>query len=129
MNRNACMSATVDVINDRVKCARYTAYSLMGAGFHGTPGVCNQCPKKMLYTYTPLRMLYRLEAFIFCLKQKQMLEASFRQMLKRIQSLPQRTANEVPTILFGILPAETLLDIKTLIFYNIITNHGSPAIT
>ena len=47
-------------------------------------------------------------------------------MLKRIQSLPQRTANEAPYILFGILPAEALLDIKTLIFFhNIITDHNS----
>ena len=46
-------------------------------------------------------------------------------MLKRIQSLPQRTANEAPYTLFGILPPEALLDIRTLIFsHNIITDYG-----
>ena len=77
------------------------------------------------HLYILPRMLYGLEALIVSPKQKEMVEASFRQMLKQIQSLPQRTANEVPYILFGILPAEALLDIKTLIFHNNITDHDS----
>ena len=67
-----------------------------------------------------------LEALIVSLKHKEMLDASVRQILKQIQSLPQRTTNEAPYILFGILPAEAQLDIKTLIFiHNFITDYDS----
>ena len=126
ITRYACISATANVINNRVKCARHTAYSLMGAGFHGISGVCNPCLKKILDTYILSRKMYGLKVLIISPKWKKMLEASFRQMLKRIQCFPQRTANEVRYILFGILPAEALLDSKTLIFFhNIITDHDS----
>ena len=48
INRYTCISATTNVLNDRMKCARYTTYSLMGADFHGTLGVGNLCLNKML---------------------------------------------------------------------------------
>ena len=81
----------------------------------------------MLDTYILLRMLYGLETLSISPKNKEML-GILQKILKRIQSIPQRTANEASYmyILFGILPAEALLDIKTLIFFhNIITDHDS----
>ena len=98
----------------------------MGAGFHGIGGVTNACLKKMLEAYVLPRLLYALESLVIKDKQKEMLDVFLRDLLKRIQALPTRTANEAPYLLMGCLPAEAMLDINTLNFFGrIITDPSS----
>ena len=117
INRYACPTASMNVVEDRTKTARRTGFSLLGAGFHGKAGLGNPCLKKMMDTYIMPRLLYGLEALIVTDKHKATLEAFTRDLLKKLQSLPPRTANEASYILFNTLPTEALLDIKTLTFF------------
>ena len=117
INRYANPTAATDVIQDRIKTARRTACALLGAGFHGKAGVGNPCLKKMLDTYVTPRLLYGLEALLITSKQKSMLESFTRDLLKKLQCLPSRTANEAPYILLNILPMEAQLDMKILSFF------------
>ena len=71
------------------------------------------------------RLLYGLESLIVTNKQICRLEEFARDLLKRIQTLPTRTTNEAPYILFDTIPAEGLLDIKTLTFLRKMINDKS----
>lgn len=116
ISRYANTTASNDIIQDRVKLARRTAYALLGAGFHGTSGLNNPCLKRIMDTYVLPRLFYGLESLIISEKQKKTLDEFYKGILKQIQSLPQRTPNEAPYILFNTIPAEGLLDIRTLTF-------------
>jgi hypothetical protein len=96
---------------------RRTAYALMGAGYHGVGGLDTCTLRNMTSTYLIPRLLYGLEAMIVTDKQRDLLETFFKSHLKRIQALPQRTANEAVYALSGSLPIEASLDIKTLCFF------------
>lgn len=97
----------------------------MKAGFHGTTGLTNACLKRMIDLYIIPRLLYGLESLIVTEKQKTLLETAYRDLLKRIQALPQRTANEAPYLLFHSTTAEGTLDIRTLTFFGKIINDSS----
>ena len=126
INRYANSFSSDDLINDRIVVARRTAFSLLGAGLHGSGGINNPTMKKIMEVYVIPRLLYALESLIVTQKQKEALDVFFRDLLKRLQALPQRTANEAPYLLFGMLPAEALLDIRTLIFLGkIMGDHSS----
>ena len=117
INRYATPTASMNTIKDRICTARRTAYALLGAGFHGAGGVNNPTMKKLLECYILPRLLYGLEALIVSSKQVQELEAFTRDLLKRLQALPSRTANEAAYILMNVLPIEAQLDIRTLNFF------------
>ena len=116
ITRYASTSASNAVIEERVKLARRTAYSLLGAGFHGTSGINNSCLKRIMDIYVLPRLFYGLESLIITDKQKKILDDFYKGLLKQIQSLPKRTANEAPYVLFDTIPAEGLLDIRILTF-------------
>ena len=105
MNRNATPSTSAGVISNQEKQARFTTYSLFGFGCQDNSRVGNSCLKKMLDMSVLLMMLYGLEALVITSKENQVTEASFRKMLKRIQTLSPRIANEASYILVGELPA------------------------
>ncbi len=116
INRYASCIASTETIEDRIKTARRTAYSLFSAGFHGISGLNNQCLKRMLDLFIMPVLLYGLESLIISDKQKSMLEEFLKDILKRIQSLPTRTANEAAYLLFNYMTAEGALDYRLLCF-------------
>ena len=116
-NRYASSCASKDTIQDKITLARRTAYSLLGVGFHGVGGVNNACIKKMLQLYILPRLLYALESLVVTQKQKNKLEDFYKDLLKRIQALPQRTANEAPYLLMGSITVEGMMDIRLLSFF------------
>ena len=65
--------------------------------------------------------MYALESLVVTQKQMEALDVFLKDILKWVQTLPQRTANEVRYLLFGILPSEALLDINILNFFGKIT--------
>ena len=117
ITRYASTIAGNDLINDRITTARRTGFGIIGAGLHGIGGINNACTKKIIDTYIIPRLLYGLESLVITTKQKELLDGFLRDLLKKVQALPQRTANEAPYLLLNTITAEGLLDIKLLTFF------------
>jgi hypothetical protein len=49
-----------------------------------------------------------------------MMEVYYRSVLKHVQTLPDRVANEAPYLILGLPPIEATLDIKTITFFGTI---------
>jgi hypothetical protein len=97
-------------IEDRISLGRRTAYSLMGAGFHGTNGISPEITIRMYRIYVLPRYLFGLEAIILSNKQLQQLSDFHKSCIRDLQSLPVRTALCAIYLLGGILPVEAYLD-------------------
>lgn len=93
-------------IDNRIKLARRTKYSLMGSGLHGTNGIDPITGYNIYKTYVLPRLLYGLEALPMTTTQINTLEKFHRDTLRHIQSLPQRTAKIAIYLLIGALPIE-----------------------
>ena len=92
------------MITDRIQLARRTAYSLTGAGFHGSNGISPAVCRRMIILYILPRLLFGLEATIVSSKQVNKLEIYLRQLLRQLQNLPDRAANSATLLLIGIPP-------------------------
>ena len=114
-----------EFIKDKIKLARRTAYSLMGAGFHGINGLSPVTTKRMMQLYITPRLLFGLETLIINSKQRELLEKYYRTLLRRLQSLPESTAIEALYILCDTLPIKAQLDIRTLTFFGKIANQDN----
>jgi hypothetical protein len=109
-------------ISDKIKLARRTAYSLMGAGFHGTNGLSPSICRAIYTIYVQPRLLYGLECMVLKRKHYDALELYHRGLIRRLASLPERTAKEAIYLALGIPPIEATLDIRMLNLYGMITN-------
>ena len=95
------------VIQARITSTRRTAYSLLGAGFHGINGVGTEVIHKQWTACVRPVLTYGLEALILDVKELEVIETFARSMLKfikRLQSLPNSTANQATYLLFGTPP-------------------------
>ena len=114
------------VIQARITSARRTAYSLFGAGFHGINGVGTEVIHKQWTSCVRPVLTYGLEALILDVKELEVIETFARSMLKRLQSLPNSTANQATYLLFGTLPIEATIHSQILsMLGNIIRRPGS----
>ena len=113
-------------IDEKISLGRKTAYSLMGAGFHGV-GRLNALQNGYIWsTFVVPRLLYGLEALLLSKKDIECLDRFQRQCLKQIQGLPDKTANTICLALLGILPLEAVLHKNALTtFMNMIRCKGS----
>ena len=108
-------------IDERLKLARRTLYSLIGTGVHGSNGINPKVSYKIYQCYVIPRMLYGLEVIPINDSQMENLLKFHLQSLKRIQSLPKRTANFAVYLLLGALPLQAELHKPQLgLLYNII---------
>ena len=115
-----------DMIEDRIKLARATAFSLMGAGFHGARGLNPIVTKTMMELYVVPRMIYGLEAQLLNKQQIIRLEEVYRGMLRQLQSLPQQVAKEAVYFLPGCLPLEAIIHKHSLkLFHKIASDKSS----
>ena len=80
------------LVEERITSARRTAYALMGAGFHGHYGFNPKVSRTIYNLYVLPRLLYGLETVILLQKDIDSLNDFHKDMLRRIQHLPQRTA-------------------------------------
>lgn len=119
-------SGTKDVVPCRIQLARQTVYSLMGAGLYGLNGVNPKVSLPLIRCYVIPRLLYGLEVILLSKTDISNLSTYFIKFLKRIQHLPDRTANAAAYLLLGQIPIEAELHKRTLgIFRNIIDNKNS----
>ncbi|MES9881858.1 MAG: reverse transcriptase family protein [Sedimenticola sp.] len=93
-------------IEDRIKLARRTLYSLMKAGVHGTSGINPRVSYKIYRTYVLPRLLYSLETITLRKVDMKKLEIFHNSTLRNLQSLPLRTATSAVLLLLGALPIE-----------------------
>ena len=116
-------SSTVDA---RIQTARRTIFALAGAGVYGFNGVSPITSKKLLDIYVLPRLTYGLETLTLKSREIEPMETFYRESLRRIQSLPQTTANAACYLLIGAIPVEAIIHIKTLtLFGNIMRDEKS----
>jgi len=110
----------MNTVDENIKKARRTAYSLMSAGFHGNNGLDPSTSIHILKTYVIPTITYGLEVLIPDKKNITRLDCFFKKLLKQILSLPQNVADPVPYIISGLIPIEGQIHLKILTFmYNI----------
>ena len=121
-------NTNADTVESRIKSARKTVFSLLGAGFYGLHGTGPKIGMLKYRTYVLPTLLYGLEALVLGKDEKTALNAYHRQCLRCIQHMPKSTAIPAVHLLSGTLPIEGVLHINVLtLFRNAIANdHDNP---
>ena len=101
-------------VEERITMARRTLYSLIKTGVHGTNGLNPRTSSKIYNIYIIPRLLYGLETLHLHKKDIELLSSFHLGTLKRIQSLPSRTATAAVYLLLGQLPIEAELHKRQL---------------
>ena len=95
-------------IEEKINLGRKTAYSLMGAGFHGGGGLKLSQTGYIWSTFVVPRLLYGLGSILLSKIDEKCPEKFQRNCLKQIQGLPDKTANSICVPLLGILPLDAM---------------------
>jgi hypothetical protein len=93
-------------IEDRISLARRTMYALMNTGLHGTNGMNPLAAIKMYEAYVIPKLLYGVEILPLNATQTALLSKFHIANLRRLQSLPTRTAIGIVYLLVGAMPIE-----------------------
>ena len=111
-------------IDEIISTTRRCSYKLLGIGVHGGNGL-NPChSSKILNTYVWSVMLSGTEALVLRRADMDKLEDFYRSTLRRIQNLPQSTANCAVYLLIGVIPVEGLIHLRMLTLFGNITRLG-----
>ena len=94
-------------VNDRIRLARRTSYSLMNTGLHGVNGLSPETSYVIYRAYVLPRLLYGLEVLSLTQGQLDQLSRYHIQTLRYVKSLPQRTASAAVYMLGGRASQET----------------------
>jgi hypothetical protein len=73
----------------------------MGAGLHGLNGVNPKVAIQLIQIYVMPRLLYGLEITTLRHNEIQKLEIYLKKLLKQVQNLPERIANEATYLMMG----------------------------
>lgn len=91
-------------VEEKINLGKRTAYSLLGAGFHGNTGL-DQKSKAVIWTiHIVPRMIYGIETTPYCDTDLKKLDSYQVKALKQIQHLPDRAPNAAITAIMGIPP-------------------------
>ena len=93
-------------VESRILLARKSTYALMGAGLHGYNGVSPCLSAKLLSTYIYPRYLFGLETVNLRQEEMTKLNKHGKKVLKSIQHLPVRMADEAVYYLLGEIPIQ-----------------------
>ena len=86
----------------------------MGAGLCGLNGISPITSVKLINIYVLPRLTYGLECLTISDKEMEPISKYFRGLLKRVQHLPDSTADAACYLLTGCLPIEATIHTKTL---------------
>ena len=89
----------------------------MGAGLYGLNGVGPEVCMWLIEIFVITRMIYGLECLPIASIELEPMETYYRELLRKIQHLPESTANAAVYLLVGALPVEALIHIKTLTLF------------
>lgn len=112
----SCDGSNSITVKNRIKLARRTSYSLLGAGLHGLNGVGPEVGKHLWTIYVQPRLLYGLECITLTQRDINEIENYFRSTIRTIQHLPKSTAISAIYLLLGIPPIEAQIHINILTF-------------
>ena len=113
-------------IDEKVNLGRRTAYSLMGAGFHGKSWLKQSIKANMWMKYVVPRLVYGLEVISMIKKDTTQLEAFQRRSMKQIQNLPLKTSDTAALALLGILPISACIEKNILsLFGRVVRDQSS----
>ena len=96
-------------VEDRIKSACRSAYSIMGAGLHGENGGNPRVSLSLWNTYVLLRLPYGLDVLTLSNSEIQKLNQFHKKNLKQVMHLHERTADTAVYILSGIQKQSYLL--------------------
>ncbi|VDI27647.1 Hypothetical predicted protein [Mytilus galloprovincialis] len=108
-------------VEENIKKARRTLYSLMGSGLHGTNGLDPETILTLVKTYVLPILTYGLEILIPKGKSLTTLNLYHKKLLKQLLSLSTNTADPAIYILSGMIPIEAELHIKILTLFGTIS--------
>ena len=112
-------------ISARIGVARRTLYALIKTGVHGSNGLNPRISYRIYQAYVIPRLLYSLDGMSLSdthINQLQRFHISF---LRRIQSLPERTASYVVQLLLEALPIQAELHKRQLSLLHSIVRSGN----
>ena len=117
-----------DTVESRIRSARKTVFSLLGAGFYGLHGTGPLIAVLKYRTYVVPTLLYGLEALTLGRDERSALGAYHRQCLRCIQHFPKSTAIPAIHLLSGTLPVDAMLHINALTLFRsaIAAEQGNP---
>ena len=111
-------------IDEIISTTRRCSYKLLGIGVHGGNGL-NPChSSKILSTYVWSVMLSGTEALVLRSCDINKLEEFYRNTLRRIQNLPQSTANCAVYLMIGAIPVQGLIHLRMMTLLGNITRLG-----
>ncbi|CAC5400212.1 unnamed protein product [Mytilus coruscus] len=115
-------------VEENIKKARRSAYSLLGGGFHGHNGLDVETMVHLYKIYISPVLLYGLELILPTTSSLTLLEYFQKKLLKQILSLPICVADITVNILTGILPIEAQVHIRALGLFNNICNQHDDSV-
>ena len=101
-------------IKKKLQLGRRSLYSLVGTGAYGNSGLNPSVSFHIWKTFALPRMLYGLEVSNLRRSDTMQLESLQRSILRRLQCLPNNTANVAVCCLLGAQPVEQEIDYKKL---------------
>ena len=108
-------SSTASVtVEERLKSGRSVTYAMMGAGMHGVNGVNPIVTNHIYKTVAESKVVYSLEYLNIGTTLMKKLTAGQNEVLRNIQTLPQRTATSSLYILLGTLPVQATIEQRQL---------------
>ena len=108
-------------VNENIKKARRTLYSLMPSGCHGNNGQDPETTIHLLQTYILPILVYGMEVVLPRGKHLDSLEKFYKKYLKLLLSIPVTTADPAVYILSGTVPIEATIHKRALILFGNIT--------
>ena len=101
-------------IDEKINLGRRTAYSLMGAGFHGKSGLKQSIKADMWRKCVVPRLFSGLEVHNIKKKDIHQLEAFQKRCLKQLQGLPTRCSDTASLALVGMLPVNVCVETNSV---------------
>ena len=101
-------------VDENIKKARKTMYSLMGPGLHGYNGLDPETSVQLYQVYVVPTLVYGLELILPEQRLVDSLERTNKKFLKHILSLPNTTADSAVYILTGTIPVEGVIHKRAL---------------
>ena len=115
-------NTNLETIETRIKEARRTSYSLLGAGLCGLNGSGPEVALTLYSTYVLPQLLYGLDTLVLTTKETERLENYHRRNLRHILHLPPSTSSAAVYLLSGCAPAEALIHIRALTLFGSIAS-------
>ena len=108
---------TTETVKNNITKARRALYALTSSDMHGLNGLHPTVSMKLWNAYILPRLTYGLEQAMCSKTDIELLEKFQRATFRRIQHLPDSTANVAVLLMLGELPIQATVDKQTLVFF------------